>query len=881
MQHPFTLPLDDSQATLENVGGKGASLAHLMRAGLPVPAGFHVTTSAYRLFVADNNLQPVLFDILAQVDSTQPDTLEEASRKIHRLFMSYPIPSIVGEAVEQAYAALPGQVPNVAIRSSATAEDLPELSFAGQQETFLNISGLEAIRDTIQRCWASLWTARAIAYRIQHNIDQNSVALAVIVQLLIDAESAGILFTANPLNGSRDEILINAAWGLGEAIVSGQVTPDILTIEKQTGKLKQMQVADKAVMTVQVNRTQGGEIGNGTTEQPVPDNRRKVATLSESQVAGLVRLAKRIETLHSSPQDIEWCQAGGKMYILQSRPITSLPPAPLEWPRRNPKGIYMRGSLVDLLPDPLSPLFETMGIPAVVRGAYKVGSLITRSEAVLPDEYYTSINHYAYMNAGFSSRSWGWILFHMLPSYPRMLRRLIPFWRDEVHPGYQQAVARLGKTSLEERSNKQLWAEAQELTDAAMYYMASLLFATMGASAGSEMLNNRVYQKLVQRPGDPPAAVLLMGYDSLPILAEKSLFDVSMHCRQFPDLVDTFIKMTGREIAESFKENHPPTGISQESWQAFYEQFNHHLIRFGHMIYQLDFAHPLPVNDPAPLLETIKMYLGGGGMNPYERQQKSAQQREQVSQTALMRLKGVKRWAFKTSLRIGQAMSQVREDALADIGLGYPLLRRMFAELGQRFSLAGVLDQAEDIFWLKKEEIDAIVDGMDGNKSLTSYADRISQRKEEWMALKRITPPSMIPMKEKYMGFKMDLYTAASESEQTASLLKGVPTSAGKVTAPARVLHGSQDFHQMQPGEVLVAGTTTPAWTPLFAMASAVVTDIGGPLTHGSIVAREYGIPAVMGTGVATRRIHTGQRITVDGDLGTVTLHGDDGYVEA
>ena len=203
----------------------------------------------------------------------------------------------------------------------------------------------------------------------------------------------------------------------------------------------------------------------------------------------------------------------------------------------------MRGSLVDLLPDPLSPLFESMGIPAVVQGAYKVAGIITRSDPVLSDEYFTTINHYAYMNSGFSPRAWRWILFHMLPAYPRMLRQLIPFWRNEVRPGYQQSVERLGKTPLEGRPVSQLWQDVQELTDAAMYYMASLLFATMGASAGAEMLSTRVYQKLVQKPGDPPASALLMGYDSLPIQAEKSLYDISRFCQQHPDLVEALLNL--------------------------------------------------------------------------------------------------------------------------------------------------------------------------------------------------------------------------------------------------------------------------------------------------------------------------------------------------
>ncbi|MBN2148283.1 MAG: hypothetical protein JW726_12920 [Anaerolineales bacterium] len=869
MTFPYILPLDDADAILENVGGKGASLAKLLRAALPVPGGFHVTTAAYRHFVSQNNLQPLLLDILADVNLAQSASLEDASRRIYDAFIACPIPLEVGEAIEKAYAGLSGVEPPVAVRSSATAEDLPELSFAGQQETYLNISGLQAVQQAVKRCWASLWTARAIAYRFQHNVDQSAVALAVVVQLLIEAESAGILFTANPLSGRRDEMLINAAWGLGEAIVGGYVTPDTLTVDKHTSKLKQADIADKTMMTV---RTAGG-----TTEQPVPEEQRNLATLNEAQVARLVKLANQIEVLYGAPQDIEWCQSGGELYILQSRPITSLPAeplpvAPLVWPRRDPKGIYMRGSLVDLLPDPLSPLFETMGIPAVVRGAYRAGRNLTHSEPVLHEEYFTSINHYAYMNAGFPPRVWKWVLFNLIPAYPRMLKRLIPFWRDELLPGYKQAVDRLADTPLAERSTSQLWRDAQELNGEAMYYMASLLFATMGASAGAEMLHSRVYEKLIQRPGDPPAPVLIMGYDSLPIQAEKSLYDLAQFCQQHSDLAQVLLALSGRQLVEHLQGDQIPSALASETWQAFQQQFNLHLSRFGHMIYQLDFAHSLPINDPAPLLETLKMYLRGGGTNPHERQQNSAELREQTAQAALARLKGFKRWAFKNSLRIGQAMSQVREDALADIGLGFPLLRQMLSELGSRFVHAGAIAEAQDIYWLEKDEVDLLVTVLEAQKPVENYVQRVAQRKEELQRLKKVIPPSMIPMKKKYMGISMDIYVATSESEQTTHMLKGVPTSAGRVTAPARVLHGAQDFEQMQPGEVLVAGTTTPAWTPLFAMASAVVTDIGGPLTHGSIVAREYGIPAVMGTGVATRRIHTGQVVTVDGDQGTVTL---------
>ena len=233
----YTLPLSDPRADLETVGGKGMSLAKLAKAGMPVPGGFHVTTEAYREFVVANNLQAGINEALKHVDTAQPSTLETASEAISRLFAQADIPGDLANAIVNAYADLPGSNPAVAVRSSATAEDLPDASFAGQQETYLNITGADQVLEATKKCWASLWTARAIGYRARQNIGAEGVALAVVVQLLINAETAGIMFTANPLNGNRDEAVINAAWGLGEAVVGGAVTPDTLTVNKLTGGL--------------------------------------------------------------------------------------------------------------------------------------------------------------------------------------------------------------------------------------------------------------------------------------------------------------------------------------------------------------------------------------------------------------------------------------------------------------------------------------------------------------------------------------------------------------------------------------------------------------------------------------------------------------------
>ncbi|MBN1148675.1 MAG: hypothetical protein JXA78_15555 [Anaerolineales bacterium] len=869
MTTPYILSLDDPQAVLKTVGGKGASLARLSAAGLPVPGGFHVTTAAYEQFVAENDLQLLILAALGVVDVSQPATLEAASAQINELFLQAHVPPEVAVAIAQAYQNLPGELPAVAVRSSATAEDLPDLSFAGQQETFLNVRGSEAVQQAVRRCWASLWTGRAIGYRTQHDIDQAAVSLAVVVQRLVPAEAAGILFTANPLNGQRGQAMISVAWGLGEAIVGGLVTPDTLVVDKASGAVVSRETADKQVMTVLQEYH--------TAERPTPQAMRQAPVLSDAQASELVRLGVQIEALYGLLMDIEWTLLDGKFAIVQARPITALPEpdtsVQIEWKLPDPKGVYMRGSIVDLLPDPVSPLFATLGIPAVISAMMRVGREVTRCEPALTQDYFTTINHYAYMNAYISPRTWWWSIRGLLPAMPRILSSGVQFYRETARPRYAETVARWQDRPFERMTGAELWKGAQEVLDAAMEYLTTLMFATMGASAGSEGLFSGVYNKLVHREGDPPAPTFLMGYDSLPIQAEKSLYDLAMCCSQREALAAHILSEPSGQLAEQVKADQPPAGIPVQDWLAFHQRFQDHLQRFGHIVYTLDFANPLPLDNPAPTLETCKMYLRGQGVNPHERQRAAEEKRKAAVEATLGRVRGLRGWAFRKALGWAQPLAEARESALADIGLGYPVLRQMLRELGMRFIQAGVIEQADEIYWLERDEIAQNITALEHNDALYDLRGRIRQRKAALEAVKRVMPPPMLPPKKKYMGINTDVWLAAGEEEQHGDTLKGVPTSAGKATAPACVLHGSQDFYLMTPGAALVAGTTTPAWTPLFAMASAVVTDVGGPLSHGSIVAREYGIPAVMGVGVATRRIHNGQTITVDGSAGLVILH--------
>ncbi|MBN1877713.1 MAG: hypothetical protein JXA33_26050, partial [Anaerolineae bacterium] len=548
----YVLPLADSAATLEIVGGKGASLARLANAGLPVPGGFHVTTDAYKQFVVENDLQPRILAALQNVDVTQPATLETASAHIRALFTPSPIPPAIADEIRTAYLALPHSSPftphsplAVAVRSSATAEDLPEASFAGQQDTYLNIQGADAVLDAVRRCWASLWTARAIGYRARQGIDPDAVSLAVVVQTLIfadaagaPAEAAGIMFTANPINGRRDQVIINAAWGLGEAVVGGMVTPDSYTVDKAGDQVVAREIADKQVMTVRT--------ADGTEEQAVSESLRRASSLTDVQVVRLAQLGTQIEALYGMPMDVEWCLADGQFYIVQARPITALlPEAPVSepeikpptgWPTPHPKGQYVRTSIAELMPEPLTPLFGTLGRVAINAGTQKLMSRLGKMKAVGMEEMVVTINDYAYYTTRFTPKQLFMLLTHMPFTMPRMIRDAERYWREVIHVRYTETIERWQAKPLEELPATDILVGVRQLADASFDVYAAYQSALFARANLSEMAFTRVYDKLIRRDGDPGALTYLLGFDSTPILAEESLYDIAAWCHTRPAL---------------------------------------------------------------------------------------------------------------------------------------------------------------------------------------------------------------------------------------------------------------------------------------------------------------------------------------------------------
>lgn len=586
----YPLTVTNPRATLERASGKGASLARLVAAGPPVPDGFHVTTDAYRRFVAENALQPLILDAV------------RAARAA--------VPREVADAVAWAYAALPGDGPPVAVRSSGTAEDLPELSFAGQQETRLNVRGAAAVLEAVTRCWASLWMMPAIGYRARHGIAPDIVSLAVVVQLLVPAEAAGVLFNANPVSGARDQPPIAATWGLGEALVGGRVTPDTLVVDKASGRVLGRQTADKLVMTVRA--------GGGTEERPTPEHLRHAPVLSDAQAATLCRLGVQIEHRDGVPMDVEWALrhdgSEGGFAILQARPITALPPAPVEpaaplaWRRPNPHGKYARSSIIELLPEPLTPLFGTLGLAQINRAYQRFGTAVLGGADGMPDPFVVLIEDYADYDVTVGLRQTLSLLVHFPPIAAHLLRSAETRWRDQARPRYAATVARWQAEAPEELSAPAILDGVGEIVAVALdTYITTVQGGVLSAAYMSEATFSWFYETLVRRPGDPPALRFMLGFDSLPIRAEKSLYDLGQWCRERPALADFLsAASTGAITARLGGGAGPPAEVPPAGWSGFCASFAVHQARFGHAIYDLDFSKPTPADDPTPLLATLQ-----------------------------------------------------------------------------------------------------------------------------------------------------------------------------------------------------------------------------------------------------------------------------------
>ena len=866
------------KSNIPTAGGKGANLGELTAAGLPVPAGFVLTTAAYDAFVASNGLQTQIVELAGDVSANDPQSSQHASKQIEALFMSGVIADELVAEIAVAYAQLTqdSQIA-VAVRSSATAEDLPSASFAGQQDTFLNIQSEAALLDAVKMCWASLWTARAIAYRLRQGIAPDAVSLAVVVQGLISAETSGILFTANPVSGERDQTLINAAWGLGEAIVGGLVTPDTVVVDQATNKILSRDIATKTMMTV---RTE-----TGTAEQAVPDAQQNAQVLDDATAIQLTQFGTQIEAHYGMPMDIEWAIADGEIAILQARPITSLPAAPLKdvvWEPVAPKTLWMRRQIVEHMPEPLSPLFEdlylTSGLELAIVKIYREMGAISNADfsvrEMLPHGFARSINGYAYTVG--SAKMTPKLVWQIVKIYARIFKifKLPQFnWEEYVLPNYQALIARWAAVDLDTAEDVVLLQGIREMAAADSHYWFGSA-VNLGLSRALDPLFDRLLRSFVFRRAlpepRPGSSSFLRGFDSKALDAQADMEVLAEMIRDSAELRPLVLKTSAKQLLTALA-THP-------DGQPILDGINTYLDTYGHQIYNLDFAAPTQIEDPQAMLLSLKVLVEHPPKQDVRtRQAKMAADRDALVEQTENALNPASRRLFRWVWKWTKYYAPYREHVMFYMGAAWPTLRKLSAELGQRLTDAGAIAQADDIYYLASAEITQAIEARAGGQMMPDYVQQAQERRDLRDSRKLLTPLPKIPARATIKLGPIDLSMfdptpSDAATNHEGSVLNGYAVSTGCVTAPASVIHSIEDFDQMKPDSILVCTTTTPAWTPLFSQAVGLVTDVGGALAHGSIVAREYGIPAVMGTGVATERIKSGMMLAIDGDTGTVTL---------
>ena len=845
MTATYIRPLTDEGLGLSEIGGKGQSLARLASAGLPVPNGFHVTTAAYNDFVARHHLEDSIEAQLATITESADEVPDDVASTIAALFTDHEIQPEIATGVLQAYHKL-GSL-TVAVRSSATAEDLPDASFAGQQESFLNVSGNDQLLDAVRRCWASLWTARAITYRRRHHIPADEVSLAVVVQVIVAADASGIVFTADPVTGDDTLIEINAAWGLGEAVVGGQVTPDTITVDRASGRIMLTLINVKTIMT--------GLADDGTVTLPVPKDRQATPALTESQAARLADLAIMVEDLFKDPMDIEWCREGDQLYILQARPITTaLHPDPWN-DSRSGDFLWTNTNVGEAIPDVMTPAtwsmvqvfltdaMATASIPPYV-GYGRIGGriylnlsvLMTLSAAVgVSEKRYRSLTEEVFGRLP-DDLEIPPVRVHRLD----VIRAVLPMGLHvlgEARRDVKVLDAYLAEHPARcDRRRAEIAAVASpvELADLWVdllnpeFHRVSWMLSAATRSSGASFITTR--KRLQRLVGDAAANALTAGLGAQAgQLASLGLLD----------------------------------GLEQlAAGETDRDTFNR---RYGHRgPHEFEISLPRPGEDPDWIDKQLTERAES--TTSYRDLLRAQEQRRSEAWAELEARHPVQAQILHHQLHGWAKISRDRERARSEVIRYFWVLRAYALRAGE---LTGLGD---DIFFLDKAEIIRVLQGETFSPKL------IKQRRTAYQAYS-VMPPYPALIRGTFNPYvwaadpkrRSDLFVEGGRDEADVAV-RGFPGSAGVVEASVRVISDAADGAVLQSGEVLVTTITNVGWTPLFPRAAAVITDVGAPLSHAAIVARELGIPAVVGCGNATMRLRTGDLVRVDGTAGTVEV---------
>jgi pyruvate,water dikinase len=859
-QHVLGLQeVDETQVAV--VGGKGAQLGALSRIdGIRVPASFCVTTDAFRRIMAEAPSTDDRLDQLSRLNPDDREAIRTLSAQIRRTIEGIAIPDDLAAAIIRALAQF-GEQAAYAVRSSATAEDLPTASFAGQQDTYLNVVGPAAILQHVSRCWASLFTERAVTYRQRNGIDHRTVHMAVVVQQMVFPDAAGILFTADPVTGNRKVATVDAGFGLGEALVSGLVNPDVF-------KVRDGEVVARAIAAKQ--RAVHALPAGGTQEVAIDSQRQEQPALTDAQVVRLVRLGRRIEAHFGRPQDIEWCLVDDGFQIVQSRPITTLFPIPEAGDQEN--HVYVSVGHGQMMTDPMKPLGLsvwrlTAMVPMHEAGgrlfvdvtrrlaspASRAGLLdvMGRGDPLVRDALETVLDRDEFVpslpDAGPGGPPAGGAS-APIETDPAIVTELIERSQASIATLERDIRTKTGpalfdflleafeehKRVLGDPLNRQAIMAGMEAT----WWLNDKLREWLGEKNAADTLT-------LSAPGNVSSEMGLALLDVADVIRPRSEVVAFLQGVEDEDFLDELAKLAGGTEA-------------RDAIEAYLDRYGMRCVG------EIDITRPRWRERPTTLvpviLDNVRNFEPGAAERRFEEGRQKAQKKAQDVLSRLRALPDGDQKADEAKRMIDRVRTFIgyREYPKYGIVSRYFVYKQALLEEAERLVRADVLPEKEDIFYLTFQELHDVVRSNQVDDQL------IQQRKDAFRSYHALTPPRVLTSDgEAVTG-------AYRRDDVPAGALIGLPVSAGTIEGRARVILDMAEA-DLEAGDILVTAFTDPSWSPLFVGIAGLVTEVGGLMTHGAVIAREYGLPTVVGVEQATRLIRDGQRIRV---------HGTDGYVE-
>lgn len=844
-------------------GGKGANLGELSKIrGISVPAGFCITTGAYKKITGNHRELQRLMNELMHCDAAEREKISGISATVRTIIESTPIPEDIAEEIAEHLAKF-DKNDAFAVRSSATAEDLPTASFAGQQDTYLNITGKDAILQHISKCWASLFADRAVTYRIQNRFSHRDVYLSVIVQQMVFPQASGILFTADPVTSDRRLLSIDAGFGLGEALVSGLVSAD-------NYKVREEKIAGKKIATKKL-AVYGLKEG-GTETRQLPPGQQTAQTLTDPQILQLARTGRKIEAHFGQPQDIEWCLAGDTFHIVQSRPITTLYPIPEANDGEN--HVYVSVGHNQMMTDAMKPLglsFFLLLTPAPMRtaggrlfvdvapmlatpsGRKTIIDTLGKYDPLIKDALTTIVAREGFIKP-LPDDPKAPATFKYADTSPQTDKD--PAIVVELIGNTQASIAGL-KQNIREKSGVELFDFIMEdlrllKTDLFDPRSMEVIMAAMNASSW-------VNEKIKEWLGEKNVADTLSQSVPNNITSEMglALLDVADVIRPYPEIISYLQQVKD----ESFLDELPKFdgGLkTQKAIRAFLDKYGMRCVG------EIDITKTRWSEKPAILipmiLSNIRNFGPGAGSRKFEQGRQEALQKEQEILARLKQLPDGEEKARTTKQMIGVIRNFIGFREYPKYGKisRYFIYRQALLKEAGLLVQGNVIEEKEDVFYLTFEEFREAV------RTRKADHELIGKRKAEYKQYEKLTPPRV-------MTSDGEIIRGRYKNEALpAGAIAALPVSAGTVEGRARVILNMEDA-DLEEGDILVTSFTDPSWTPLFVSIKGLVTEVGGLMTHGAVIAREYGLPAVVGLENATRLIKDGQRIRVN---------GTDGYVE-